>query len=187
MEKITEFKILNREIPGLLEIDITLIEDARGWFTEKFQKQKLVDQGFPKEFNPVQQSVSYNRAEGIIRGIHAEPWDKYISVITGKVYAVFVDLRQKNFGKKVEITITPSKAVFVPKGVGNSFQTLEPDTYYSYLVNDHWSPARQEGYKFVNLADPDLDIRWPISLDDSIISEKDKNHPYLKDVIPFEL
>ena len=83
--------------------------------------------------------------------------------------------------------IDHSKAVFVPRGVANSFQTLEENTYYSYLVNAHWSPEKTAEYKFVNLADPDLAIKWPISLDKAIISDKDKSHPMLKDIKPFEV
>lgn len=186
MENTTEYKINKIAIQGLLEIDITLIEDARGWFQEKFQKEKLVTLGFPKDFTPVQHNVSYNREVGVTRGIHAEPWQKYISVISGEVYAVFVDLRKgETFGKKVVIVIDPSKAVFVPLGVANSFQTMEAETYYSYLVDKHWSPEMSDKYKSVNLADPDLAIDWPISLDKAIISEKDKKHPALKDIKPF--
>jgi dTDP-4-dehydrorhamnose 3,5-epimerase len=182
----TEFTINKTAIPGLLEIDVSLLEDGRGWFQEKFQKEKLVALGFPKSFTPVQHNVSYNREVGVTRGIHAEPWQKYVSVISGEVYAVFVDLRHgKTFGRKVVIVIDPSKAVFVPVGVANSFQTLTAETYYSYLVDKHWSPKLAEKYKSVNLADPDLAIDWPISLDKAIISDKDLKNPMLKDVIPF--
>ncbi len=181
VEKTTNFKIKQTLIPGLLEIDISLIEDERGYFQEKFQKEKLVAAGFPADFNPVQQNISYNKLKGTMRGIHAEPWDKYVSVLKGKVFAVFVDMRKgENFGKKVMIEITPSKAVFVPRGVGNSYQTLEDDNYYQYFVNEHWRAGQR--YTGVNMADPDLAIPWPIPLDKAIISEKDKNHPMLKDI-----
>ena len=180
MPATTEFKINQTVIPGLLEIDINLIEDDRGWFQEKFQKEKLVALGFPKDFTPVQQNLSFNREVGVTRGIHAEPWEKYISVIVGKVFSVFVDLRPENFGRKVEIVIDENKAVFVPRGVANSFQVLEENTYYSYLVNEHWSPDKK--YQAVNLADPELAIKWPISLDKAIVSEKDRNNPMLKEL-----
>lgn len=173
----TEFKIRKTAIPGLLEIDISLIEDARGFFQEKFQKEKLVAVGFPESFVPVQQNIAYNKEKGTTRGIHAEPWDKYISVVKGRIFAAFVDLRLENFGKVVTIEVDLKKAVFVPNGVANSYQTLEPDTYYSYLVNGHWSKDKE--YKSVNLADPKLAINWPIPLDQAIISEKDRNNPYL--------
>lgn len=184
MIKSTEFAIKETAIRGLLEIDITLIEDSRGWFQEKFQKGKLVAAGFPEAFVPLQQNISYNKQAGVTRGIHAEPWDKYISVVAGKVHAVFVDLRRESFGQKVEIVIDAKKAVFVPRGVGNSFQTLEPETYYQYMVNDHWSANGK--YLSVNLADPDLNIQWPISLDQAVVSEKDHANPKLGDIQPYD-
>lgn len=183
MPATTEFQIKETAIPGLLEIDISVIEDTRGWFQEKFQKEKLVTAGFPADFNPVQLSVSFNKEVGVIRGLHAEPWDKFVSVVSGKVFAAYVDLREGSFGKTVTIEIDPRKAVFVPRGVANSFQTLEPNTYYTYLVNAHWSPDGV--YKSVNPADPALQIHWPIPLGQAIVSDKDKSAPMLAEVKPF--
>lgn len=175
------FRIHHTAIPGLLDIEVGAVEDERGYFQEKFQKEKLIAAGLPADFNVVQQSVSYNKEVGVTRGFHAEPWEKYVSVINGLAFAVYVDLRPgENFGKKVEIELTPHRAVFLPRGVANSFQTLEPDTHYSYLVNAHWSPDAK--YVSVNLGDPDIAARWPISLDKAIISEKDRKHPLLKDL-----
>jgi dTDP-4-dehydrorhamnose 3,5-epimerase len=182
---VPEFTASLTAIEGLLDININRLEDERGWFQEKFQKQKLVTAGVPQAFTPVQQNISYNRVVGVTRGVHAEPWDKYVSVVKGEVFAAFVDLRKENFGKTVCIKINPNKAVYVPRGVANSFQTLEDDTYYTYLVNGYWSAENSGDYKFVNLADSELAIKWPIPLNQSIISEKDKNHPPLSAVSPF--
>lgn len=174
------------DIPGLLIFSLNLHEDERGWFQEKFQKQKLVAAGLPESFNPVQHSLSYNKTAGVTRGLHAEPWNKYVGVITGKVFAAYVDLRKgQTFGKTVCVTIDSTTAVYVPKGVANSFQSLEPDTYYSYLVDDFWDENRKSEYKSLNPADPDLAIPWPITLSEAIISDKDKAQPYFKDVEPF--
>jgi dTDP-4-dehydrorhamnose 3,5-epimerase len=176
------------DIPGLLIFDVTLVGDDRGYFQEKFQKAKLVQAGLPESFNVVQNSLSYNKEAGVTRGLHAEPWDKYISVITGKVFCAYVDLRKgPSFGKMVTVELTPTKAVFLPQGVANSFQTLEPDTYYLYSVNAHWSADNYEKYCFVNLADPGLNIQWPISLDKATMSDRDRNHPLLKDITPMEV
>ncbi len=181
MPPTTEFKIKETEIPGLLEIDVSLVEDERGYFQEKFQQAKLIAAGFPKDFLPVQQSLSYNKAAGVTRGFHAEPWEKYINIITGKAFGAYVDLRPgPSFGKIVTIQLNPTKAVFLPRGVANSFQTLTSDVYYSYLVNEHWTPEAK--YQAVNLSDPEININWPINLNDAIISEKDKNLPMLKEI-----
>jgi dTDP-4-dehydrorhamnose 3,5-epimerase len=184
----TEFTSHTTDIPGLIIFDVTSVGDERGYFQEKFQKAKLVAAGMPDEFNVVQNSLSYNKESGVTRGVHAEPWDKYISVVTGKVFAAYVDLRAgDSFGKVVTVEITPNVTVFLPQGVGNSFQTLEPDTYYLYSVNSHWSADNYDKYCFVNLADPALDIKWPISLDGSVLSDRDRNHPLLADVKPLEV
>lgn len=184
----TEFTAHTTDIPGLLIFDVTYVGDERGYFQEKYQKAKLVAAGFPESFNVVQNSLSYNKEAGVTRGFHAEPWDKYISVVTGKVFCAYVDLRKgDSFGKVVTTTLDANKTVFLPQGVANSFQTLEPDTYYLYSVNQHWSADNYDKYCFVNLADPDVNVQWPIKLDGAILSDRDKNHPLLKDVKPLEV
>ena len=140
--------------------------------------------GLP-DLGPVQNNISFNAGRGVTRGIHAEPWDKYISVATGSVFGAWVDLRPgESFGEVYTCVIDPSKAIYVPRGVGNSFQALEDGTAYTYLVNAHWSAELKKTYTFVNLADPELGIEWPIPLDHCELSKADKHHPFLKDAIP---
>lgn len=175
------------DIPGLLIFDVTKVGDDRGFFQEKFHKEKLVAAGLPESFNIVQNSLAFNK-KGVTRGFHAEPWDKYASIINGEAFVAYVDLRKgDSFGKVVTLTLTPEKAVFVPAGVGNSYQCLTDDLYYLYSVNKHWTPDAYEKYTFVNLADPKLAIGWPITLDEAILSDKDRNHPNLADVKPMEV
>ncbi len=175
------------EIPGLIVFDVTKVGDERGWFQEKFHKAKLVAAGLPEAFTIVQNSIASNK-KGVTRGFHAEPWDKYVSIINGEAFVAYVDLRKgDSFGKVVTVELTPEKAVFLPRGVGNSYQSLTDDLYYIYSVNQHWTPDAYEKYTFVNLADPEIGVKWPIPLDQAILSEKDRNHPMLKDVKPMEL
>ena len=172
-------------IPGLYEIDLELHEDERGWFKENYQKAKMEALGLPS-FEVVQNNFSFNKDKGVTRGLHAEPWEKFISVSNGKVFGVWVDLRKgDSYGKTLTIEITPAKAVFVPRGVANGYQTLKENITYNYLVNSHWSPEAK--YTFVNLFDPALNIDWPIAKDQAIVSDKDALHPLLKDVIPMEV
>lgn len=172
-------------ISGLYVIDLVLHGDNRGWFKENYQKEKLEALGLPA-FKIVQNNFSYNEEKGVTRGLHAEPWEKYISVANGSVFGAWTDLRKgPDFGKTFTVEITPDIAVFVPRGVANGYQTLAENVTYTYLVNAHWSPETK--YTFVNLFDPELKIDWPIVRDSAIISEKDRNHPLLKDVTPMEV
>ncbi len=177
-----ELSIQQTTIPGLLILDLPVFGDARGWFKENWQNEKMTKLGLPK-LNTVQNNISFNTEKGATRGIHAEPWDKYISIASGRIFGAWVDLRQgDSFGAVYTAELDPTKAIFVPRGVGNSFQALEDNTVYTYLVNDHWSAEAQSQYTFLNLADETIDIKWPIPLDKAELSDKDKNHPKLVDV-----
>lgn len=172
-------------IPGLLKLNLQVFGDQRGWFKENYQAEKLHNLGIPKDFNPVQNNISFNAEKGTIRGIHAEPWNKYISVGYGQVFAAIVDLREgESFGSLETFFLDPQTAIYVPAGCGNSFQTLTDNVVYTYLVDAHWSPESQ--YTMVNLADADLSIDWPIPLQESIMSEKDAAHPSLSEVNPIK-
>lgn len=171
-------------IDGLLVLELPVNGDSRGWFKENWQREKMVARGLP-DFAPVQQNMSFNESPGVTRGVHAEPWDKLVSIGVGRVFGAWVDLRPgSGFGTVFTTELTPGRAVFVPRGVGNAFQTLDAGTLYSYLVNDHWSAAAKSEYTFVNLADPALGIDWPIDLERAILSDADREHPFLGDVVP---
>lgn len=169
-------------IPGLTVWPLAVHGDNRGYFKENWQRAAMVAAGLP-DFGPVQNNVSYNAAAGTTRGIHAEPWDKLISVAHGRIFGAWVDLRRgPTFGTLFTREIDPTETVFVPRGVGNAFQTLEPGTVYSYLVNDHYSP--DAAYTGVDLADPKLAIDWPIPLERAEISAKDRAQPRLAEISP---
>src|SRR5699024_11202292 len=142
--------------------------DDRGWFKENWQRETMLAAGLP-DFGPVQNNLSFNQAGGVTRGSHAEPWDKYVSVATGRVFGAWVDLREgPTFGTAYWHEITPDVAIFVPRGVGNAFQTREAPAAYTYLDNVH-----------VTAATP-----WPIPLAVAELSAKDLAHPRLAQVVP---
>ena len=180
-----DLSVAETGIEGLKVVDLAVHGDPRGWFKENWQRAKMTALGIP-DLRVVQNNVSYNEKRGVTRGIHAEPWDKFISVARGSVFGAWVDLREgsETYGKVFTCTLDPSKAIYVPRGVGNSFQALEDGTAYTYLVDAHWSLELKKTYTFVNLADPELDIQWPIPLDQATVSEADLNHPMLRDVVP---
>ncbi len=174
-------------IPGMIEFDIPVHGDNRGWFKENFQKEKMLPLGFPESFfeaDKLQNNVSLSR-KGVLRGLHAEPWDKYISVAdNGRVLGSWVDLREgDSFGHVYQMIIDASKGIYVPRGVANGFQVLSDTVSYSYLVNDYWALDLKPKYAFVNYADPALGIEWD-DVEHAEVSEADKNHPLLKDVVP---
>lgn len=172
------------DIPGLFVVNLVLHGDERGWFKENYQQAKMEGLGLP-HFEIVQNNFSFNAEKGASRGLHAEPWEKFISLANGRVFAAWADLRKgPSFGKTFSIEITPEIAVFVPRGIANGYQTLEENVTYTYLVNAHWSPEVK--YSAVNMFDPDLGLNWPIDKTEAIVSDKDKVNPLLKDITPLE-
>lgn len=180
----SELTVSETPIPGFYVVKLPVHGDNRGWFKENYQKEKMETLGLPA-FDVVQNNFSFNDKRGATRGLHAEPWEKYISVANGSVFGAWVDLREgPSFGTTFSIEINPGVVVFVPRGVANGYQTLEDNVTYTYLVNAHWSADAK--YTFVNLFDPELGIDWPIDKSQAVISEKDASHPTLANVTPME-
>ena len=157
----------NTGIDGLVIRKLQVHGDNRGWFKENWAGQPPM--------RVEQNNVSFNASRGATRGMHAEPWDKYVSVATGRVFGAWVDLREDSptFGAKFGCEIGPDTAVFVPRGVANGFQALEDGTTYIYLCNARWSPDAQ--YAFCSYRE----IEWP--LEPTEVSEKDLAHPPLSE------
>jgi dTDP-4-dehydrorhamnose 3,5-epimerase len=182
MEFGKKLSVSTTPIPGMLLFDLPVHGDNRGWFKENWQREKMLALGLP-DFKPVQNNISFNDKAGTTRGIHAEPWDKFVSVATGRIFGAWVDLREgPTFGSVFTAELDAGKAIYIPRGVANSYQTLEDNTSYVYLVSDHWSPDAE--YTFLNLADETVGIKWPIPLEQAEVSEKDKAHPRLASVTP---
>jgi dTDP-4-dehydrorhamnose 3,5-epimerase len=180
----SELVVKTTPIPGLLEIDLDVRSDSRGWFKESFQSRKLGEAGI-SGFDPVQNNISYNATKGVTRGIHAEPWDKYVSLACGSAFVAIVDMRAGNdFGRVFTQVLDTSKALLIPRGCGNSFQTLEDGVAYTYLVNAYWSPESK--YLGVNCFDPQLGIEWPLGSESALISDKDRDLPGIGDISPVD-
>ncbi|MEK7168528.1 MAG: dTDP-4-dehydrorhamnose 3,5-epimerase family protein [Patescibacteria group bacterium] len=130
--------------------------------------------------------MNHSRSKtGVIRGIHAEKWDKLVYPINGKMVAVIVDLREESETfEKIETfdfdcTNGPIKALFLPNGMGNSICIIEGPVDYTYLVSAYWTPDSSFA---INPFDKDLNIKWPVS--NPILTDKDMTAPGMRDRFP---
>lgn len=175
-------RIETTPVPGLLVLRLDLRHDDRGWFAEVWQRERMGALGLP-DFGPVQANVAWNATRGTTRGMHAEPWDKLVSVVSGSAYGAWVDLRAGDtFGTTYAMDLEPGVAVFVPRGVANGYQTTRDETAYTYLVNDHWRP--DAGYVAVDHTDPAVAIDWPLPPAERVVSDRDRTAPPLARVTP---
>ena len=63
-----DLAVAQTAIPGLVVFDLPVHGDARGWFKENWQREKMVALGLP-DFGPVQNNMSYNAEAGVTRGL----------------------------------------------------------------------------------------------------------------------
>ena len=102
-----ELTITESPIPGLFVIKLPVHGDNRGWFKENYQKEKMEALGLPS-FDIVQNNISFNDKAGATRGLHAEPWNKFISTANGRVFGAWCDLRKgDSFGTVFTHEINP--------------------------------------------------------------------------------
>ena len=172
---------------GMLIFDLNVFEDPRGRFTEVWQTDAMKDLGLP-EVSPKQLGIAHSK-KGTIRAIHAEPYDKIVHVVRGRVFCGMVDLRSDSptFGQVDSFELGQNQMLFIPKGVGNGVQAIsDEDVDYVYCVTGVWSAdkAYSGQYLAINYADPDLNIHWPIEKDGQIVSLKDQQNPTMRETFP---
>jgi len=172
---------------GMLRFDLNIFEDPRGKFTEVWQTEEMQKMGLPA-VEPKQLGIAHSK-KGAIRAIHAEPYDKLVHVVRGKVFCAMVDLRSdsKTFGQVDTFELDSSQMLFIPKGVGNGVQAIsDEDVDYVYCVTGVWSAdkAYSGQYLAINFADKDLGIKWPIGSEGWIVSLKDQQNPSMRQVFP---
>jgi dTDP-4-dehydrorhamnose 3,5-epimerase len=171
-------------LPGLVAVELPVAQDGRGWSKEAYNQD--FDLGLPRDFTPVRWASNASRRRGTTRGIHAELANKYVTLERGELLAVIVDLRAgPGFGRHEAVHLTPARAMLIPVGCANSYQTLTDDVHYAYLTDRNIAPRRP--VTTVRLDDPDLSIAWPIPLDQAIILEEDRRLPRLDQIEPLSL
>lgn len=169
-------------IDGLLILKRPIHKDERGFFREIFHLDEI-EKTLNIEFKGVQMNHAYSQPK-VLRGIHAENWNKIICPLNGEVFVAIADIRpdSPNFGKVEKFTINDENriALFVPKGLANSYCIIGDEAvHYIYLVDAYYDGSDTKAVAF---NDPDLAISWPI--EDPIISQRDRNNPRLRDLFP---
>ena len=172
-------------LEGLLEIIPTVYHDDRGYFLETYHTERFQSLGINQTFVQVNQSFS---RRGVLRGLHFQhpphQQGKLISVISGKVLDVAVDLRpgSATYGHHVKVVVDSERhnLVYVPEGFAHGFVALE-DTIFSYQCTNLYHQVADSGIRW---NDPDLSIDWELDhydIQEPIISEKDQLLPSFAD------
>lgn len=173
-------EIVNTDIPDVKILRPKKHGDHRGFFSETYNRRALVEAGIDIEF--IQDNHSLSGQMGTVRGLHFQipPFaqDKLVRVVRGSILDVAVDLRRNSstYGKHVTVHISATEwnQILVPAGFAHGICTLAPDTELIYKVSNYYSPQHDKG---VLWNDPVLGIKWPVKVEEAILSDKDRNQP----------
>jgi len=168
-------QVIETRIPGVLILSSPVFRDARGSFQEIYKREALVEAGIDIDW--MQDNLSISQ-KNVVRGLHfqiIQPQAKLIRVVHGAVFDVAVDIRRSSpaFGQHVamELKAGDGQAIFIPAGFAHGYASLEPDTAFLYKVN---APYLPQGERTILWNDPELGIDWPVSIQDAIVSAKDR-------------
>lgn len=178
-------KIRETDIKGLMVIEPRVFGDARGYFMESFSERKFRElTGLDVDF--VQDNESRS-SYGVVRGMHMQlpphAQAKLVRVVSGRALDVAVDLREGSptYGRHFAIELTGENhlQVYIPKGFAHGFAALSDEVVFQYKCDEYYAPDSEAA---IIWNDPDLNIDWRLPAEDVIVSDKDKNHPKLKDL-----
>ena len=180
--------IIETALPGVLIIEPKVFGDARGYFFESWNQAAFEAAGITN--NWVQDNESKS-CYGVLRGLHyqAAPYTqaKIVRAIVGTVLDVAVDIRKGSptFGKHVavELSAENKRQLYIPRGFAHGFAVLSDEAVFAYKCDNPYAPAADRGVLF---SDPAIGIDWRIDVNKALLSEKDKKHPLLAQIEPWE-
>ncbi|MEO0507108.1 MAG: dTDP-4-dehydrorhamnose 3,5-epimerase [Bacteroidota bacterium] len=179
--------VTKTNIDGCFILEPRVFKDERGYFFESFNQQLFESLTEAKPYF-VQDNESFS-TKGVLRGLHfqkgAYAQAKLVRVSKGEVLDVGVDLRPDSvtYGAVVSTVLSAEnrKQLFLPRGCAHGFVTLSEEAIFCYKCDNFYHKESEGGILY---NDPTFAIDWILAEEELIISEKDKDLPVFKEVIP---
>lgn len=177
-------QVQTTRLPGVLIIEPARFGDARGFFSESWNRRRMAEHGIEIDF--VQDNHSLSLETGTLRGLHFQTpphaQAKLVRCGRGALLDVAVDIRHGSptFGHwlGVELSFENGRQLLIPEGFLHGFVTRQPETEIVYKCSDYYAPDCDAAVRF---DDPDLGIDWGLG-GPPILSEKDAAAPRLRDL-----
>lgn len=175
-------KATETKLKGCFVLEPIIHEDERGFFFESYNHKDFCE-AIGQEITFVQDNISLSK-KGVLRGLHFQTGEhaqaKLVFALQGRIQDVVVDLRKDSptFGQylSIELNDVNKKQVFVPKGFAHGFLTLSDTAKVFYKCDNYYNKESEDGIRY---DDGVLDIKWGTSSKDFMLSEKDKELPFL--------
>lgn len=181
--------IYQTTIDGLLYLEYKKFQDDRGFFAD-ITGLKNLEKVLGKTMELKQINLASSKTN-VVRGLHAEGWNKLVTTFTGKGFSALADIRPNSpTFKKVEYFLFDNDensdkgtALYIPKGVANSVCAIEGPLLYHYVVDAFYEDRDPSGDKALSIFDPELNIQWPIAKEQMIISQRDRDSVTLQEML----
>lgn len=173
------------EIQIIDNTDLVLIhpeshQDFRGSLSEHFRKD-LLEKKLGYSVSDFCQENEVHSKKGVLRGLHYQipphAQSKLISVVHGSIYDVVVDMRKwsENFGQVFGFFLSDDhdSILFIPRGFAHGFLTLSDQSLVFYKMDQYYHPSSEQSIAW---DDSQLNIRWPMSIDSIIVSQRDRSN-----------
>lgn len=179
-------RVIESHIPGVVVIEPDVYGDSRGFFMESWNARRYEEFGLAWTF--VQDNISFSH-KGTLRGLHLQdphPQGKLVTVLSGEVFDVAVDLRRgsPSFGRWVGHLLSSDnkKQMYIPEGCAHGFAVTSESALFYYKCTDFYSKQAELSVRW---DDPELGIDWPIQ--EPVLSPKDAAAVLLRDIDPDRL
>lgn len=156
-------KVTPTDLPGVLIIEPTVFQDARGFFLETFSAVRYEAAGVGGPF--VQDNHSRS-LKGTVRGLHLQvtkPQGKLMRAVSGSMLDVAVDVRvgSPTFGRWTSALLSGDnfKQLYVPPGFAHGFAVLSDLVDVEYKCTDYYDRNDEQT---VLWNDPAIGIEWPV-------------------------
>lgn len=175
------------KLEGLFYFESQKHNDDRGFFAEIVKLPELEDV-IGHKFQIKQ--VNHSKSEiNVVRGLHAEGWNKLVTVTSGKIFSAIVDVRPDSPTYKQKLYFKlganhqrdKSNGLYISQGLANSIAVLKGPASYIYLVDRLYQNRDKSGDQALSIFDEQLAIDWPIKQNQMILSERDKNAVKLRE------
>lgn len=175
---------IETKLEGVYIVEPKVFGDHRGFFMESYSQRAFEEAGLI--YNFVQDNHSSSTVKGTLRGIHFQRGEKaqakLVRCVRGAVLDVAVDLRPVSPTYKqwvaVELSEENKRQLLIPRGFGHGFVTLTDHVEFLYKADNYYAPEADGGIRW---NDPEIGVDWGVV--EPILSEKDRNAPFLKDAV----
>ncbi|MDR2652525.1 MAG: dTDP-4-dehydrorhamnose 3,5-epimerase family protein [Prevotellaceae bacterium] len=165
-------------ISGLYVIEIEPFYDARGQLFKPFTSSFYLG-NIDNNVNVNVKEVWFTKSKmNVIRAMHLQTGEfaceKIVSIISGKVHDVILDIRKESvtYGKffDIELSENSPKALYIPIGCAHGYKVLSNNAIVMYMATQEHSAKDDTGIRYDSFG-----FDWKI--ENPVISERDEKLP----------